>query len=166
VNRCSLAAPQRCRNVRGLLGMAPPQPADGSWPDADGDGVADDGDGSGAAGDASCVGSPLACDDNCVDLANTRQVNSNGGSGVDSDPYGNACDPDLDNDGDVDEADRQLQLACFQSASPPPECADADLVGASLQSEPDPNSVRVDGFDRLQLLRWLRAPGSAPGRHP
>jgi len=165
-NRCSVAAPQRCRNVRGLLGMAPPQPADGSWPDADGDGVAEDGDGSGTVGDTSCVGSPLACDDNCVDLANTRQVNSNGGSGVDSDPYGNACDPDLDNDGDVDDADRQLQLACFQSASPPPECADADLVGASLESEPDPNHIRVDGFDRLQLLRWLRSPGSAPGRKP
>jgi len=166
VNRCSVAAPQRCRNVRGLLGMAPPQPADGSWPDADGDGVAEDGDGSGAAGDAPCVGSPLGCDDNCVDLANTRQVNSNGGSGVDSDPYGNACDPDLDNDGDVDETDRQLQLACFQSVSPPPECADADLVGASLQSEPDPNALRIDGFDRLQLLRWLRSPGSVPGHHP
>ncbi|HVN37368.1 MAG TPA: PEP-CTERM sorting domain-containing protein [Myxococcota bacterium] len=165
VDRCSLAAPQRCRNVRGLLGMAPAQPADGSWPDADGDGVADDGDDSGTAGDASCVNSPLACDDNCVDVANTRQVNSNG-LGADSDPYGNACDPDLDNDGDVDEADLQLLLSCFESTSPPPECADADLVGESLQSEPDPNALRIDGFDRLQLLRWLRSPGSVPGHRP
>ena len=49
-------------------------------------------------------------------------MNSNG-LGADSDPYGNACDPDLDNDGDVDEAD-------------------------------------------LQLLRWLRSPGSVPGHRP
>jgi hypothetical protein len=166
-SRCSLAAPQLCKNVRGVLGMAPQQPEDGSWPDLDGDGVTDDGDGSGSAVDATCLtGEVLACDDNCADMANTLQVNSNGFAGPEQDPFGNVCDPDLDDDGVVDENDRQLQLACFQSGSPPPACADADLVGRSGVGDPDPDALRVDGFDRLQLLRWLRNPGSVPGSSP
>jgi hypothetical protein len=166
--RCSLAAPQRCKNVRGLLGLAPPNPEDpAATPDGDGDGVPDDGDGSGSEVDATCLtGQVLACDDNCEDMANTGQVNSNGFAGADQDPFGNVCDPDLDNDGVADENDRMLQLLCFQNASPPAACADADLVGGSGIGDPDPDALRIDGFDRLHLLRWLRSPGSAPGSSP
>jgi hypothetical protein len=168
-DRCSLAAPQRCKNVRGLLGLAPPNPEDpATVVDGDGDGVADDGDGSGSDNDATCLTHQvLACDDNCEDVANTLQVNSNGfADSASQDPYGNACDPDLDDDGLVTEDDRQLQLACFQSASPPAECAEADLVGGSGIGDPDADTLRVDGFDRLHLLRWLRTPGSVPGSSP
>ena len=167
--RCSLAAPQRCKNVRALLGLAPPNPEDpATLVDGDGDGVPDDGDDSGSEVDATCLtGQVLACDDNCEDMANTLQVNSNGfAASPVQDPFGNVCDPDVDNSGVVDDADRQLQLACFQSASPPAECADADLVGISGICDPDADAMQVDCFDRLHLLRWLRTPGSVPGSQP
>jgi hypothetical protein len=166
--RCSLAAPQRCKNAKALLGLAPPLPAGGVTPDDDGDGVAADGDGSGVAGDRPCrTGEVLGCDDNCGDLPNPAQVNSNGFGGPGSDGFGNACDPDLDGDGDVDESDRALLQECFQTGtSSSIDCAEADLVGGSLETEPDPEAPRVDGYDRLQLLRWLRNPASAPGSSP
>lgn len=112
-----------------------------------------------------------ACD-NCRDVSNPLQVDTN--AGQDDDPvepgmqsYGNVCDPDLDDDGDVDGIDRLMQLACFRGGSfPGLDCADADLVGGSLTADPDPQAVAVDGLDRLQMLRWFRVPGSAPGRLP
>jgi len=55
--------------------------------DADGDGVPDDGDGSGIAGDFPCMGGEVAdCDDNCPDVSNTDQADSDG------DGIGDACD--------------------------------------------------------------------------
>jgi hypothetical protein len=163
--RCSFSTPQLCQRVTQLFGLAPPIAADGSVGDDDGDGVTADGDGSGIAGDAPCNGTPLGCDDNCADLDNTGQVNSNGGAS--GDPFGNLCDPDLDNDGDVDSDDRTPLLECFQTGSSASiDCADADLVGGSLREGPDPNNLQVDGFDRLQQLRWLRDPTSVPGQAP
>jgi hypothetical protein len=110
--------------------------------------------------------------DNCPDVANVDQVNSN--EGEDDDPllaglqaYGNVCDPDLDNDGDIDGMDRLMQLACFRGQTFPGfDCAHADLVGSSLSDDPDPGNLLVDGLDRLQMLRWFRSPGSVPGELP
>jgi uncharacterized delta-60 repeat protein len=121
--------------------------------DSDGDGIPDD-------------------DDNCPDVANVDQVNSN--EGEDDDPvleglqaYGNVCDPDLDSDGDIDGMDRLMQLACFRGQTFPDfDCAHADLVGSSLSDDPDPGNLLVDGLDRLQMLRWFRSPGSVPGELP
>jgi hypothetical protein len=190
-DRCSYVSPHRCREVKAFLSVAPPLPADGGAPvDADRDGIPDDGDRSGTAGDVACrTGESFDCDDNCADVANRSQVNSNALDETSSDDFGNACDPDLDDDGDIDATDRNLQLTCFSGGSVAGFlCEDADLVGAALDSDPevrvecllppqlDPGllpcedgdfeNVNVDGFDRLQLLRWLRDPTSAPGRLP
>jgi len=54
--------------------------------------------------------------DNCTNAANPGQGDSNG------DGYGNACDPDLDNDGDVDSADLGLIKTAFFGSD-----IDADL---------------------------------------
>jgi Tol biopolymer transport system component len=68
--------------------------------DSDDDGIPDDGDLSGTAGDAPCVdGETRVCDDNCRATANALQTDT------DSDGYGNACDGDLNNDGEVNQAD-------------------------------------------------------------
>jgi len=142
----------------------------GDW---DGDGILDDGDGTGTAGDNFCHHQQTTgCDDNCRDAANALQVNAN--AGEDDDPtlsgvqeYGNVCDPDLDNDGDVDGMDRLMQLACFRGQEFPGfDCSHADLVGTSLTTDPDPAQPQVNGLDRLQMLRWFRSPGSTPGQLP
>ena len=166
--RCSYASPQLCKNVIAWLGLAPPLQADGGTGDDDGDGSTLDGDGSGVAGDTPCgTGQVIGCDDNCGDVSNPGQVNSNRGDGAGEDSFGNGCDPDLDNDGDVDMTDRMLQDECFLTgASSTIDCADADLVGTSLTDGPNPDATEVDGYDRLQLLRWLRDPTSVPGSAP
>ncbi|MDE0887114.1 MAG: proprotein convertase P-domain-containing protein [Myxococcota bacterium] len=56
--------------------------------------------------------------DNCVDVANADQRDSN------ADGYGNFCDGDLDNDLDVDAVDLDAMKAAFFGADP-----DADLNG-------------------------------------
>jgi len=69
-------------------------------PDRDGDGVLDDGNGSGTAGDVKCTSGQVAdCDDNCPLNANADQLDS------DNDTQGDACDPDDDNDGVLDDGD-------------------------------------------------------------
>ena len=96
----------------------------GTADDLDGDGILDDGDGSGIVGDAPCTGgNKVNCDDNCVNVKNAGQVDSDEepvgtvvGDGVgdacdlcklvpdpdqidlDGDGQGDLCDPDLDND--------------------------------------------------------------------
>lgn len=49
--------------------------------------------------------------DNCIDMANANQHDSN------SDGYGNACDADLDNDGNVNFADLNLFKSAFNTKS-------------------------------------------------
>jgi hypothetical protein len=56
--------------------------------------------------------------DNCTLVANVDQRDTNG------DGYGNACDPDLDNNGSVNFVDAGLMKASFFTADP-----DADLDG-------------------------------------
>jgi len=100
----------------------------------DGDDIDDDGDNSGISGDYPCAGgNTVNCDDNCPYTYNPYQTDTDGdGVGdvcdncryvynpdqLDSDShkddnksvrgrqhYGNACDPDFNNDGKVDEKD-------------------------------------------------------------
>jgi len=105
----------------------------------DGDNIDDDGDGSGVIGDHPCTGgNTVNCDDNCPYIYNPYQTDTDGdGVGnicdncryvynpdqLDSDSnrddnksipgkqhYGNACDPDFNNDGKVNKKDgRKLE---------------------------------------------------------
>lgn len=61
---------------------------------------------------------PANCGDNCSAVANVDQRDTNG------DGFGNACDPDLNNDGNVNFVDLGLMKSVFFSADP-----DADLTG-------------------------------------
>ena len=69
--------------------------------DDDNDGILDDGSKSGTIGDFLCPGTGQTdnCDDNCRLEPNADQANCDG------DPYGNACDPDDDNDSIKDDGD-------------------------------------------------------------
>lgn len=79
--------------------------------DQDMDGIPDDGDGSGISGDNTCTeGNTVNCDDNCRRVYNPDQRDSNGPRddnrlkpGVQH--YGDACDPDFNNDGRVNKKD-------------------------------------------------------------
>jgi len=69
-------------------------------PDDDNDGILDDGDGSGVIGDLLCDNMQTTnCDDSCQFVMNADQLN------YDGDTFGDACDPDDDNDGDPDTTD-------------------------------------------------------------
>ncbi len=77
--------------------------------------------------------------DNCIEIANADQRDSNG------DGYGNVCDGDLDNDGDVDGADLDDMKAAFFGTD-----ADADMDGNG-------------GVDFLDLGRMAAQYGGIPG---
>ncbi|MBT8145116.1 MAG: hypothetical protein KJO55_10465, partial [Gammaproteobacteria bacterium] len=83
-------------------------------PDSDGDGVVDD-------------------VDNCTIAANADQTDTDG------DGYGNACDPDFNNDGSVNFIDLQIMKQAFFSADP-----DVDLTGDGIVN-----------FADLQILKLL-----------
>lgn len=97
-------------------------PGDG---DDDDDDDNDDDDGDGWVMDSDFDGVPDH-EDNCVDVYNPEQEN------VDDDHFGNICDPDLDNDLDVDGRDYALFDRAYYNQDP---IADFDSNG------------RVDDFD-------------------
>ena len=57
------------------------------------------------------------CVDNCTEKTNASQTDSNG------DGYGNACDPDYNNDGTVGGADLGILKSLFLSPPGPSACA-------------------------------------------
>jgi len=77
--------------------------------------------------------------DNCVDVYNPDQRDSNG------DDYGNACDPDLNNDSIVNFADLAKMKSVFFTTDP-----DADLNGDSI--------VNFADLARLKSL-FFKSPG-------
>ena len=83
--------------------------------------------------------------DNCVGTANTDQLDTN------SDGYGNACDPDVTNDGTVTSPDFvAFSLAFGTSEGDVDYNADADFTGDG----------RVESPDFVQLgLRFGGGPG-------
>ena len=70
--------------------------------------------------------------DNCIEIANSDQHDSNG------DGFGNVCDADLDNDGLVSFGDLSLFRAAFNTND-----ADADLDGSGLVSYADLSMFRA-----------------------
>ena len=64
--------------------------------------------------------------DNCVNESNASQVDVNG------DGLGNHCDPDYDQDGNVDDVDYEIFLECFGTGS-----GDCDLNGDSTTTASD-----------------------------
>ena len=82
-------------------------------PDSDGDGVAD-------------------AEDNCTQVANTGQQDTDG------DDYGNMCDGDLNNDGNVNEADLEIMKGVLnKEASTSAIAAAADLDNDGMVTAKD-----------------------------
>ena len=88
-------------------------PCAATVPDADGDGVGDS-------------------IDNCVNVANASQADSN------ADGIGTACDPDYNNDGMVDDVDNEVFVNAFGSSAGQPNFnADCDHNGDGVVGIPD-----------------------------
>lgn len=90
---------------------APAAPPGGSLADADGDGIPD-------------------ARDNCIAARNPSQQDSDG------DRYGNACDPDLDNDGRISFADLALLRNAFLTSAPTNPFDFADLNDTPEEGPP------------------------------
>jgi hypothetical protein len=133
----------------------------------DGDGIPDDGDHSGIAGDNPCTGgNTVNCDDNCPNTYNPDQADTDGdgvgdacdncrdvfnpdqldsNSGEDDNRsipgiqhYGNACDPDFNNDGKVSKKDKS-KLKKYYGKSLPAGKYYLDLDGDAIIGSEDMN---------------------------
>nr|WP_320192689.1 YCF48-related protein [uncultured Desulfobacter sp.] len=100
---------------------------------SDCDGIENDGDGNGVPGDNPCVGGDTEnCDDNCPDVCNPYQTDT------DNDKQGDVCDPDDDNDGHLDESD------AFPKDPNEWEDNDGDGVGDNADLDDDNDEVLDD----------------------
>ncbi len=124
------------------VGASTPPDADGDRlcngvdSDADNDGIRDDGDESGTRGDAPCDdGVMLLCDDNCPLVINPAQGD------LDRDTLGDACDPDIDNDGSLNAAD----CAPTNPAVSPTASESCDGVDNDCDSQTDEGSSICPG---------------------
>lgn len=94
--------------------------------------------------------------DNCLEVHNPSQIDTN------RDGLGNACDPDYDQDGDVDVLDFAVFLPAFTGAAPNP---DADHDGDGLTTVTD-FSAFLGGFTgtlvRESGLACVTGPGGGP----
>jgi len=84
-------------------------------------------------------------EDNCVDVYNPDQRDTN------QDGYGNICDPDLDNDGDVTSDDGDIVEAAYGLTPESPEWdSDTDLNGDDI-------------IDMSDVIIWSDMYGDPPG---
>ena len=84
-------------------------------------------------------------EDNCVDVYNPDQRDTN------QDGYGNICDPDLDNDGDVTSDDGDIVEAAYGLTPESPEWdSDTDLNGDDI-------------IDMSDVIIWSDMYGEPPG---
>jgi hypothetical protein len=99
--------------------------------DIDGDGVPNDGDGDGLVGVTPCSGAGGSCDDNCLDVANPMQTDTNG------DGIGDACQQeDADDDGTDDWRDN-----CVGASNPSQADLDGDGRGDACDDDVDGDGV-------------------------
>ena len=108
--------------------------------DTDSDGILDDGDHNGQIGNNCGNGITENCDDNCVEIYNPDQINT------DNDSLGNACDEDDDNDGMPDQWED-----LYSGLNPLVNDASTDLDG--------------DGFNNIQEYLNGTDP-TDPASHP
>ena len=95
--------------------------------------------------------------DNCLALANPDQLDTN------ADGLGNVCDPDLDNDGNVNFSDLSiLKAAFFSSPLTPNWNPDADLSGNSVVNFEDLAVMKAFFFlppGPAGVVRWVNPVG-------